>query len=230
MARAVGSARRSPRVLAAVVIGVLAVGGLSLVGGTGASAAKKNTAKASNGTMTWAVSNYVLTANPATLSVSEVHNAEAPATFTAGTGWTFTDGKGTYDTKTGATTIAFPGALEFGNTSRGNYAFKFANPSFVLDATGAGTLTADVSVRPAGATAYNASSRIVVVNITGATPTKSKNHVEVTATPTAFADPIFTATGDLASHFRASGSANDPNKPPTPITVEFDYKVAKVRN
>ena len=219
--------RRSTRALVALVIAVVAVAGVALVGGQDAGAAKKKAAKVSDATMTWAVSDYVLTANPATLSVAEVHNAEAPATFADGTGWTFTDGKGTYDTKTGATTIAYPGALEFGNTSRGNYAFKFANPTFVLDASGTGTLTADVSLRPAGASAYNAASQIVVLNITGATPTKSKNHVEVTAAPTAFSDPLFTATADLASHFRASGSSNDPNKPPAPIKVAFDYKAKK---
>jgi Htaa len=231
MEMAVGIGKRASRALVAVLIAVLiavvAVGGLALVVGQDAGAAKKKEAKVSDGTMTWSVSNYVLTANPATLSVAEVHNAETPATFADGAGWTFTDGAGTYDAKTGAMTVAYPGALEFGNTSRGNYAFKFANPTFVLDATGSGTLTADVSVRPAGATAYNAASKIIVVNVTGATPTKSKNHVEVTAAPSAFSDPLFAATADLASHFRASGSSNDPNKPPAPIKVAFDYKVKK---
>lgn len=226
MATALGSARRTWRALAVLMIAVVAVGGLALVGPAGA-ASKKKDAKVSDATMTWAFSNYVLNANPATLSVSEVHDAEAPATFTAGTGWTFTDGTGTFNPKTGATTITYPGAMEFGNTSRGNYGFKLANPTFTLDKSGAGTLTADLSLRPAGATAFNPAAKVVVLDITGTTPTKTKNHAEITATPTAFSSAFVTAAADLASHFQASGSANDPNKPPAPITVAFDYKVKK---
>lgn len=216
------------RAVLAVGLCVLAMAGLLAAGVPGAGAAsKKTTAKASDGTMTWAFSNYVLVANPATLSVSEVHEAEEPATFDAGTGWTFTEGKGTFDPKTSAMMIAFPGSLEFGNTSRGNYAFQIANPTFTLDADGAGTLTADVSVRPPGATAYNPSSRIAVVDVTGATTKKTKKRVEVRAAPTAFADAFLGATTDLALHFRPTGSSNDPNKPPAPISVEFAYKVKK---
>jgi hypothetical protein len=214
--------------VAALVVAVLALGGSFLVGtneAAAASKAKKNEAKVSDATMAWAVSQYVLVPNIATLSVAEVHNAEPPTTFEEASGWTFTGGKGTYNTKTGAMTVAFPGSLEFGNTSRGNYSFKFASPTFVLDGSGAGTLTADVSLRPAGATAYNPSSKVVVVDVTGTEPTKTKNQVEVTAAPTAFSAPLITAVGDLAAHFQASGSSNDPNKPPAPITVEFDYKV-----
>jgi hypothetical protein len=211
-----------------MMVAALAMGGFLLVGGQAADAAsKKKTAKVADATMDWSVSNYVLTSNPATLSVSEVHTAEAPTTFTDGTGWTFTDGTGTYNTKTGAMTIEYPGALEFGNTSRGNYSFKLANPTFVLDETGAGTLSADFSLRPQGATAFNPTSRVVVADITGATPTKSKSRVEVSAAPTAFSAPLITAAADLAAHFQPSGSANDANKPPTPITVAFDYKVKK---
>jgi hypothetical protein len=207
---------------------MLALGAISLVGAPGAGAASKaKEAKVSDGTMTWAVSSYVLTPNPATLSVSEVHHAEAPAAFSDGTGWTFSDGTGTYDTKSGAMLVTFPGALEFGNTSRGNYGFKLANPVFELDADGTGTLTADLSLRPAGATAYNPSTKTVVVDITGAAPSKTKHQVDVTATPTAFSSALIAAAGDLAAHFQATGSSNDANKPPAPIAVEFAYKVKK---
>jgi hypothetical protein len=228
MTTAVGTARRRSRAVATLVVAAVAVGGLSLVSGNeagAASKAKKNEAKVSNATMAWAVSQYVLVPNFASLSVAEVHNSEPPATFAEGTGWTFTDGKGTYNTKSGAMTVAFPGSLEFGNTSRGNYSFKFASPTFALDATGTGTLTADVSVRPAGATAYNPSSKVVVVDVVGTEPTKTKNEVTVTAAPTAFSAPLIAAVGDLAAHFQTSGSSNDANKPPAPITVEFGYKV-----
>lgn len=217
---------RARRTFAALLITLLTATALAL-GAPTAGAASKATAKASNGEMAWAFSNYVLTPNPATLSVSEVHNAEAPATFTDGTGWTFTDGAGTFDPKTGALAVDFPGAIEFGNASRGNYAFKLANPTIELDAEGAGTLTAEFSLRPAGATAYNAASRIVVLDINGAEPTKTKKTVEVTAAPTAFSSELVTAAADLAAHFQATGSANDANKPPAPITLTFDYKVKK---
>jgi hypothetical protein len=217
---------RSRRAITALLIPLVAITGLTLVG-SAAGAVSKITAKASNGEMAWAFSNYVLTPNPATLSVSEVHNAEAPATFAGGTGWTFTGGTGTFVPKTGALAIEFPGAIEFGNTSRGNYAFKLANPAVELDAEGAGTLTAEFSLRPAGATTYNAASRIVVLEITGAQSTKTKKTVEVRATPTVFSSELVTATADLAAHFQPTGSANDANKPPAPITLTFDYKVKK---
>ena len=228
MATAVSSIGRTRRPLATLMVAALAVGGFLLVGGQDAgAAAKKKEAKVADATLAWAVSNYVLTSNIATLSVSEVHTAEAPATFADGSGWTFTDGTGTYNTKTGGMTIEYPGALEFGNTSRGNYSFKLANPTFELDETGTGTLSADFSLRPAGATAFNPTSRVVVADITGAAPTTSKNHVEVTAAPTAFSAPLITAAADLSAHFQPTGSSNDANKPPAPITVAFDYKVKK---
>ena len=173
------------------------------------------------------VKDLAMQAGNATLSVSEVHDAEAPATFTDGSGWTFTDGSGTYDRKTGALSVDFPGAIEFGNTSRGNYAFKLASPSIELDDEGAGTLTAEFSVRPAGATAYDAASRLVVLDIVGAESTRTKKTVEVTAAPTEFSSELVAAAADLAAHFQATGSANDANKPPAPITLTFDYKVKK---
>lgn len=227
MGTAVRTARTPRRAFAVLIAAMLTLSGLGLVATPAGAASKKASATVSDATMTWTVSSYVLTPNPATLSVSEVHTAETPATFADGTGWTFTDGTGTFNPKTGAMTVTFPGALEFGNTSRGNYSFKFANPVFTLDAKGAGTLTADVSVRPAGATAFNPAAETVVVDITGVTPSKTKKQVEVTATPTAFSSALVTAAGELAAHFQPTGSANDANKPPAPITVEFSYKVKK---
>ena len=67
----------------------------------------------------------------------------------------------------------------------------------------------------------------VVVDVTGAAPTKTKNHVQVTAGPTAFSAALIAAVGDLAAHFQPTGSSNDANKPPAPITVAFDYTVKK---
>jgi hypothetical protein len=213
------------------VVAVLALGGLTQVGGDAGAASKKSaTTKVSDATMAWSVSAYVLTPNVATLSVAEVQSAEAPATFTAGTGWAFSDGTGTYDPRTGATTLDFTGAIEFGNTSRGNYGFKLANPSLVLDKTGTGTLSADVSVRPAGGAPYGTATKTVVLDVTGASPEATKKHVDIAVTPTAFAAPFIAAVGELASHFQASGSSNDPNKPPAPITVGFDYKAKKAKS
>ncbi|MET0894260.1 MAG: HtaA domain-containing protein [Acidimicrobiia bacterium] len=225
------AARRSVRSLAAVVVGALALGVL-LVPGAGAATKKSTTTKATAGTLTWTVSQYVNGANPAVSSLSEARTAEPPATFNATSGWTFSDGTGTFDTKTNAATVSFKGALMFGNTNSGNYAFKYANPVVTLDATGAGTLTAEVSSRPAGGAAFGTATRITVVDITGAAPTTTKKntttkHVEVTAAPTVFSDAIITAAADLGAFFKATGSSNDAIKPPTPITLAFDYKVKK---
>jgi hypothetical protein len=218
--------KRIGRRAAAVLVAAVLAGAL-LVGGQGAGAAdtrKAATAKAADGTLTWGVSGYALGANPSAMSLSEVHVAEAPATFVAGTGWQFEDGAGTYDAKTGAMTISFPGALEFGNTSFGNYGFKFAQPTVTLDASGNGTLSADVSVRGANGAAFGAPSKIVIANLSDATPTKTKKHVTVTVTPTGFADPLIIAAGELSPFFKATGSTNDAIKAPAPATVAFAYK------
>src|SRR5262245_44150177 len=125
MGTVVGVRARTVRMLAAVIVIVVLAGGL-LVGGAGASTpaaskdAKAKLAKVSDGTLAWGVSKYALGANPAAMSLAEIQKAEPPATFTAGTGWTFSDGTGTFDPKSGATKVSFPGALEFGNTSFGN--------------------------------------------------------------------------------------------------------------
>lgn len=227
---AVGAGSRWTDRVAAQVVALLVVAGLALVGAAGAGAAAKKSApaKVRDATMTWAVSNYVLTPGFATMSVAEIQQAEPPATFTAGTGWEFVDGSGTYDPKTGATKLAFAGAIEFGNTSRGNYGFKIADPSLVLDKNGAGTLSAEVSVRPPGGAPFGTASKVVVVDVTGGSPTASKQHVDISVTPAAFAEPFLTAVGsELASHFTASGSSNDPDKPPAPITTAFDYMLKK---
>ena len=223
------------RLLVAVVVAALAAA-LTLAGSAtglttaGAATAKKSTAKVSNAEMTWTVSGYVMGANPAAMSLAEVRVATAPATFDGTTGWTFEKGKGTYDTKSGATTLAFKGGLEFGNTAAGNYGFKFDNPVLALDATGTGTLTVDFSSRPVGGGPYGAVSEVVVVDITGATPITKKTNVTITAAPTAFAEAYLAATADLSAFFKATGSSNDGIKAPAPITVEFSYKVAKPKS
>ncbi|MET0627392.1 MAG: HtaA domain-containing protein [Acidimicrobiia bacterium] len=231
------AARGPARGLVALVAGVLALSGLLVAGGTvaDAAAAKTSTTKVKDATLAWTVSQYVMGANPAAGSLAEVRVAEAPATFVAATGWQFTDGAGTYDTKTGAMTLSFPGALEFGNVNAGNYAFKYANPTLTLDATGAGTLSADVSLRSVGAAEFGAPTRIVIVDVTGASPTttkaKAKNakHVSVTVDPTAFSEPVVAAAGDLGPFFKSTGSSNDGLKPPDPLTAAFDYKVKKAK-
>jgi hypothetical protein len=227
---------RGFRGVAASVTGVLALGGVLLGGGGVAdAAASKTSTKVADASLTWTVSQYVMGANPAAGSLAETRTAEPPATFNATTGWQFADGTGTYDTKTGASTVSFTGALVFGNTNAGNYAFKYASPVMTLDATGAGTLTAEVSSRPAGAPAFGTATRITVVDITGATATTTKKnkttqHVEVTAAPTVFSEAVITAAGDLGAFFKATGSSNDGIKPPSPITLAFDYKVKKAKS
>lgn len=234
----VADQKRRVRAVAALVAGMLALGGALLVGGNAAEAAatKSSTTKVQDATLAWTVSQYVMGANPAAPSLAEVRQAEAPATFVAATGWQFTDGTGTYDTKTGAMTLSFTGALEFGNVNAGNYAFKYANPTLTLDAAGAGTLSADVSLRPVGASVFDAPARIVVVDITGASPTTTKakkktyRHVEVTADPTAFSDQVVTAAADLGAFFKATGSQSDGFKPPDPLTAAFDYKLKQAKS
>src|SRR5262245_31273565 len=183
------------RALRTLVTAILAVGlGFGLVGGTAAAAtpAAKSTdakvAKVKDATLAWGVSKYVLGANPAVTSLSESARAEAPATFTVGTGWQFSAGTGSFDPKTKATTATFDGAIEFGNTNSGNYGFKLSDPTVTFDAAGNGTVSADVALRPVGGGPFAAPSRIDVATISGAVPTATKKRATVTVTPTAFAD------------------------------------------
>ena len=124
----------------------------------------------------------------------------------------------------------FKGGIEFGNTNAGNFGFKLTNPTVTLDATGNGTVSADVAVRPTGGGPYGTAARTDVVTITGATPTKTKKNVTVTLTPTAFADPFLAATADLVAFFKPTGSPSDANKPPEPITLSFAYKAKPAKS
>jgi hypothetical protein len=230
MGRVVRRRAHSGRLLA--VLTAVAVGGALLVGGPATAAAKKaTTAKVSDGTLAWGVSKYVLGANPAVTSLSAGAKAVPPATYTAGTGWELTDGTGTFATKTGATTVTFKGAIEFGNTDTGNFGFQLASPTVTLDGSGNGTLSADVAVRLAGVATFPPATRTDVVTITGATLAKTKKRVTMTVTPTGFSDAFLAAATDqLSPFFTATGSANDVNKPPEPFTLSFAYRAKPTKS
>ena len=237
MTTTMGITRRSVRVaIVALVAGFLALGALFVPGGP-ARGDEAPGAEVSGATLSWRLSEYVFT-NPASFGI---RTAEAPATIDANA-WQFTGGTGTYDPSTGEVSVAFEGRMNFGNTAAGNYEIQFDDPSFVVDAGGAGRLLADVYVRGPGSAPLTLKGSDVVVSTFTASTLALGGHVQLTVTPDfpARPDPSPTATytqgqfpqtlldavgSSFAAHFRQTGavtpSANDLLKPPAPITLAF---------
>lgn len=196
-------------------------------------------AGATDATLTWKVSQYAWSFS----SLSQAHETTEPAFKDADNGFVFPQGSGTYDPDTGETSIDFTGSLRLGNTSQGGYRIFIANPSIVIDAAGAGSLTADISYCTGTANCNDPGpttpERVLVVNFQttpeGVTDTGSE--VSWTFTPDyvlqgnpdfperrQFPQSLIDAlAASLQNHFRDSGSGNDPIKPPAPITLSFAY-------
>jgi len=237
MTTAIGITRRPVRVaIVALVVGFLALGALLVPGGP-ARGDEASTVDVSGATLSWRLSEYVFT-NPASFGI---RTAEAPATIDADA-WHFTGGTGTYDSTTGAVSVAFEGRMNFGNTAAGNYEIQFDDPTFVVDAGGAGRLLADVYVRGPGSAPLTLKGSDVVVSTFTASTLALGGHVQLTVTPDFPARPdqsptatytqgqfpqtLLDAVGaSFAAHFRQTGavtpSANDLLKPPAPITLAF---------
>jgi hypothetical protein len=173
-----------------------------------------------------------------------------PALSEAGANvFTFPATSADYDPATGATAVQFAGSATVGNVLQGGYRIRFANPSIAVDAVGAGSLSAAVSycTGAAGtqpcASGFSTPTTVVVVNFTlpDASVTDTGSNASWTVTPDyvlqndpsnptrrqfpqSLLDALAPATPSLLAHFRDSGSASDGLKPPSPLTVDFDYE------
>ncbi|MET0628044.1 MAG: HtaA domain-containing protein [Acidimicrobiia bacterium] len=254
METVVSNTRRGVRAaLVALVVGMLAFGvligqsigahGDDVVGPAGGEVVADAAQPASNGSLSWRLSEYVFT-NPASFGL---RSATAPATYDSATSWTFTAGTGTYDPSTGATSLDFTGEMIFENTAAGNYGFKFANPKLTVAAGGVGSVTADVSIRSFGGAPWGSPvTGVTVATFTVSGTTVTTGHVAFTVTPDFIprtdlsapgANPndfrqfpqslIDTAGASFAGHFRQT-AVGQTNKAPAAINVAFDFVPPKV--
>jgi hypothetical protein len=215
-------------------------------GGSSAALADPLDGQTSNAELTWKVSQQAWTAS----SLAPSRDATTPAIFDETNGFVFPEGAGIYDPATGEASIQFSGSLQIGNVSQGGYKIKLIDPAIAIDANGDGSLIADVSYctgsagsSPCSGT-WPVTANVVVVNFSVENGTLTDTGSEVTLTvtpdyplqndpsfptrgqfPQSFLDSISAATPSLLGHFRDSGAGADPNKPPAPFTLTFDYVV-----
>lgn len=199
--------------------------------------------------LTWKVSEcafsgaFVTTANSATDSCKSIRESQ-PTTGNVSKvtdGWQFSNGTGSYDSATGATTLNFTGTLSLGNTSLGNYYIRLVDPKVVVDNAGNGSLTADViqkipsSPDPSDLGRQEIVSLLTVPNSTSWTMTPPWSGV---GTPDATApldgkefSPSFVDALDpsLRNWFRASSSSEananrgeyNSFKAPAPVSIDY---------
>lgn len=218
--------RMDLRRFAAVFAIVLAVGVMAL-GSPG------NSSAAADG-LTWKISQHAWTSS----SLSPSHSTGAPGVKDPVNGFVFPTNTAYYDSLTGAMNVTFQGSATLGNVVQGGYRIMFANPRVYVDPLGNGTVSADLSYCVSTADCLNPwvgplpSVNLTTFDLTLAMINHTGNHVEFTATPhwatvgNQFDQELIDALpASLRSHFRASGSASDANKPPAPIVVSFDYTI-----
>lgn len=133
----------SRRRLASVLASALALGGLVAFAPT-ATAAQTGSPIAESGVATWGISDYLNSGNPGRPAPSAA-NYTAPATFTAATKLsTFGQGTGTVAAD-GSATLAFKGSTLNWAAGTGNGWLQLADLEATFDATGAGTVSAEVT-------------------------------------------------------------------------------------
>jgi hypothetical protein len=199
--------------------------------------------------LTWKVSQSAWTSS----SLSPAHAAGPPAVKDPNNGFVFPAGQATYNPATGATSADFQGSLTLGNVVQGGFRIRLANPSVVIDAQRAGTLSADVSscVPTAGSPSqtfcddpsnFSVPVRATVVTFTAdpAAITDTGSRVSWSFTPDyplqndpanptrrqfpqSFLNALPTS---LQPFFRDTGGAGDVNKPPAPLSASFSYVAA----
>lgn len=134
---------------------------------------------------------------------------------------------GSYDPATGEAHATFSGTASIGNVNQGGYRIWFGAPSLDVDASGNGSISADVSYRTSAAGTVTGPSRVVVATFSGATAhiTEGTDHVVIESTlDTTFSTALIDyLASTLRGHFQATGAASDPLKAPAPIAAGFDH-------
>lgn len=186
---------------------------------------------AANG-LTWKISQHAWSSS----NLSPAHQMGAPATKDPANGFVFPYASVYYRPATGEMNIQFDGSVTLGNFVQGGYRIMLDNPSVQVDAAGNGTVRADVSYCASAADCLNpmvgpvVGAKITTFFLPDPAVTDTGTHVEFTVTPfwstvgNQFHQEFLDALPvTLQGHFRATGSSLDPNKPPAPLTVAFDY-------
>jgi hypothetical protein len=187
---------------------------------------------AADNSLTWKLSQH----SWASSSLAPSHQAGVPAHKEPANGWVFPlASNATYNPATGAMQLNFAGSLTLGNVNQGGYRIMLANPTITVDAADNGTVKADVSYCASTADCLNpwigpVNATITTFNLPDASVTASGLERSFTVTPfwatvgNRFHQEFLDALpASLRAHFRATGSSSDVNKPPAPLTVEFDY-------
>lgn len=147
------------RVAAALMLIMISVAGLS-------SPASAASSAIDSATLTWSISDYVATSP----SLTGARTPIAPTTLDTANGeWTLRQGTGVYDPTTGNANITFPGGLELGNTTFGNFAVRFTDLKLTIVA-GQATLQASVDVRQPGASTFDPPTYSVTIAQFATTP------------------------------------------------------------
>ncbi len=192
------------------------------------------------GDLTWKISQHAWTSS----SLSPSHATGAPAAKDVVNGFVWpTFDVINYDRITGATELSFDGSITLGNVMQGGYRIMFDNPRIIIDEDNDGEIHADVSycvsaaacLNPWVGPALDVTLTTFIANPGGITDNGS--HVSWTFTPEYSSvgnqfdqELIDTLDASLRGHFRATGGASDPNKPPAPISVQFDYVCPSAQN
>lgn len=168
------------RIVAATLTAALAAGGLSVIAAA-APASATVTGGVASGSFSWNVSDW---------STSHLSTRTTTGSASLGTGGvvTWTGGTGTINPTTGVSDIAYSGSakLAFVNGTTEFYQVTVADPEVVVDASGAGTIIADVSwaVNVPSVTTGTTNDVVVARFQTGDSPSDGWTTTDTTSTMT----------------------------------------------
>lgn len=220
--------------------------------GLGASASHATPGATTGASLTWKVHEcaftgaFVTLANTASDSCFSIREDQTVSGNVQKTsdGWQFSNGTGTYDSRTGKTDLAFDGSLRMGNVNRGNYYIELADPTVSIDTEGSGTLSATLLVKSPGQAVDNR-GRVNVVDLanvpdgtdwtvtppwTGVGTPDDSAPLEGKQFAASFVDSL---DPNMRNWFQASSSAAatssraeyNSHKTPAPLRVSFAEKV-----
>jgi Htaa protein/Big-like domain-containing protein len=225
------SSSRRLRLVAGAGITAVAAASLAVVAAPGAQAAGTSPAS-----LTWLFSEYVHRA-PAAGGQFAAPVVSDGATVDPSTGRvTFADGSGRTDTGTHATTVSYGGSAAFSDSHGGaSYTVTFSDPELTIDASGNGSISADIAWVAAGETPGSATD-VELTSFTAAETAWSSPFAlkatpdwtsEVPADTYGTGKPVNGASwgqdfvtaipASIRAFFYASGSGSDAAKAPSPF-------------
>lgn len=203
------------------LVGGLAVASPAVAGGT---------QNLTNAKFTWKLNSCAFGNSPSCGSLNSQQSVDGNV-VKGSEGWEFSNGTGIRNVAAGTEKIDFTGSFTIGNSNRGNYSIKLANPSVSVDADNSAEVTADVSYRLDST--WTEGGRKVVTNLTDVPSTSSwtvtPDEVQSAIRPDLTEKPGFdqdfvqalSHNPDMRPWFQQSGSGSDSIKVAEPISVEF---------